>query len=201
MRLAIAFTAALLATSAWPCSKPDVGVLADLMAQATRTEYLHITSSDYQADIVIAMPAIGSGIEAFRCLTWNVELILPPGVSVKADAEGNAGATSYVGLASNATATFNLATPQQWTWSADRHLRGWLRVKVHYPFDDADMFLSRADGSDVWLYPVSIHLSGRIASSNWPARRPMANAEAELATQRLHGSVAPPSMSMQPPVM
>ena len=159
MKLAIAFAALLLATSALPCSRPATGTLADLMQQATWTER---TGSNFRARaavVRIALPAIGSGIEAFRCLTWEVSIVLPSDIGLKADGDGNAGATSLTGLASSATAEFDLALPAYQSNSV-RDWRAWLRVKAHYPGDDADVYLSRPDGGHVWLYPVTIQLGG-----------------------------------------
>ena len=179
MRLAIVFALAMLATAAWPCSKPDGYTLLALMQYPTWTVSTGNTSSveappedgadatptpmpspSRTAKVAIAMPAIGRGDEAFRCLTWDVELILPPGIGVKTDDDGNPGATMYTGLESTATAEFDLALPsprqnEVLDWQA------WLRVKVRFPSDDAGVFLSYLDtpGGDEWLYPVTVQMA------------------------------------------
>ena len=179
MRLAIVFAFAMLATAAWPCSKPDGYTLLALMQYPTWTVRTGSKSSaedppedgvdamptpmsslSRAAKVAIAMPAIGRGDEAFRCLTWDVELILPPGIGVKTDDGGNPGATTYTGLESAAMAEFDLALPvprenEILDWQA------WLRVKVRFPSDDVGVFLSYVDlpGGDEWLYPVTVQMA------------------------------------------
>ena len=179
MRFAIALAFTMLATLAWPCSKPETGTIETLMEQATwtvRTGNLDtaevlalLPNRSRMAKVAIALPAIGRGDEAFRCLTWNVELITPPSIGVRTNSDGNTGdeggegqeggETSYTGLASTETAEFDLELPALRGGAPVRDWRAWLRVKVHFPSDGADVFLSKTGGSDVWLYPVTVQMA------------------------------------------
>ena len=179
MRLAIVFAFAMLATTAWPCSKPDGYTLLALMQYPTWTVRTGNTSSveappedgadatptpmsspSRTAKVAIAMPAIGRGNEAFRCLTWDVELILPPGIEVKTNDDGNPGATIHTALESTATAEFDLTLPAL-PRNEVRDWQAWLRVKVRFPSDDAGVFLPNVSfpGAYAWMYPVTVQMA------------------------------------------
>ena len=187
MRFTIVFAFAMLATAAWPCSKPDGLTLLALMhpTWTVRTGSTSLaveppedgvdamptpmSSPSRAAKVAIAMPAIGRGDEAFRCLTWDVELILPPGIGVKTDDDGNPGATTYTGLESTATAEFDLTLPAL-PQNEVRDWQAWLRVKVRFPSDDAGVFLSYTNlpGGDQFMYPVTVQMVSGSAALGAP---------------------------------
>lgn len=177
MRFAIVFALAMLATMAWPCSKPDGFTLLALMQYPTWTvrtgstisaeappedgvDATPTSSPGRAAKVAIAMPAIGRGDEAFRCLTWDVELILPPGIEVRTDDDGNPGVTVRMGLESTATTEFDLALPAL-PQNEVRDWQAWLRVKVRFPSDDAGVFLPNVSfpGTYAWMYPVTVQMA------------------------------------------
>lgn len=164
MKLTIVLAVVTLATSAWPCSKPDNLTLISLFNQATWTVRTGsassaegpLSSSSRMAKVMIAMSAI-SREEEFQCLTWDVELFLPPSIRVRSDGDGNPGATTYTGLASTASAEFDLELPAL-RQNEVRDWQAWLRVKVRFPSDPADVFLSYGAG-DTFAYPVTVHVA------------------------------------------
>ena len=129
MRIAIAtLLAALAAPAAWAtCTSPATGTLEDVMAQATWTEATGSNWHTRTAHVRIALPALAA--HPWNCHTWSVELVLPAGASMKADAEGNAGAASYAGLAASATAEFAIQVAAAAHNGEIRKERGWLRVR------------------------------------------------------------------------
>lgn len=84
--------------------------------------------------------------------------MLPAGASMKADGEGNAGAASYAGLAAGATAEFAIQVAAAAHNGEIRKERGWLRVRVRNPDASPGVYLARAGGSPLWLYPVTISI-------------------------------------------
>lgn len=137
------------------CTTPATGTLEDMMAQATWTTETgsNWPPVDRTAQVTIALPALN--VNGHDCLTWSVELVLPPGVVMADDAEGNPKPASKTGLATSASATFDVVVAPRLHDHHVQYLRGWLRVKVRNPSDDPGKVLHRASGSPLWLYPVS----------------------------------------------
>ena len=150
----IASLLALAAPVALACTSPATGTLEDMMRQATwTTEAVVRQNYPYDtASVRIALPALAT--PGNTCLTWSVELILPPGFWVVVDGQRNAGATSFAGLAATASAIFVVTMPLR--RENEHQERAWLRVKVRNPTDDPGITLARADGSPLWLYPVTL---------------------------------------------
>lgn len=80
------------------------------------------------AQVRIALPVALVRYRHCEGATWDVELVLPEGVSIRADDAGNAGPSSYEGLAISATALFEIvADPSP---AKIRRERAWLQVTV-----------------------------------------------------------------------
>ena len=142
----IALILAALAAPAIACPEtPPSSVLEDAMRQATWTTETGRYNARY-AFVSISLPALP------ECLTWSVDLVLRHDFGVNPDSDGNPGASSHADLASDAAATFWVSLPQ--TYLRYEYVRGWLRVKVRNPIDDAGAVIVRANGSLMWLYPV-----------------------------------------------
>ena len=150
----IASLLALAAPVALACTSPATGTLEDMMRQATwttETKAMHRGYGYRDANVRIALPALAT--PGNTCLTWSVELILPPDFGAALDDEGDAGATSFTDLAATASAAFVVTVPLR--RENEHQERAWLRVKVRNPTDDPGITLVRADGSPLWLYPVT----------------------------------------------
>lgn len=160
MKMLAALAVAALASDALACSKPATATLAGLMREASYTRVVGGRGGAIRPTVVvkIRLPGIGDTLEAWKCLTWNVRIALPPGASMAAGDDGEAEPSEQTGLASDATATFNVRIPDRPHGSDKTQLRAWLVVKVRFPSDDADVFLVNNDdgGSHVWRYPVDI---------------------------------------------
>lgn len=150
--------AALLATHAHPCTSPATGTLHDLMQQATWTRETGSSYTRRDARVRVALPALAPA--GFGCLTWNVSLVLPPGVSMATDDEGAATASSRTGLAAADVATFNVRLGARAHNSEVRYEQGWLRIRVRNPLADAGVYLAQDDGSPLWILPVVFQLAG-----------------------------------------
>ena len=161
---------ALLASPSFACVSPATAVLEDMMALATWTrEIRNGTTQRQDATVRMALPVLDAG--GFSCLTWNVELVLPRGISMAEDDDGDE-ASSQTGLAAGAPATFNVRlnkpvfslayydeSGRLATDAVDTRIeQGWLRVRVRNPLDDEGVYLANADGSRQWQYSVAFHL-------------------------------------------
>ena len=149
-RLVAGQVLAFFAAPSLACTSPAVGTLEDLMKQTT---WAYEVGSDYWRDrdakVQIALPALDA--IGWRCLVWNVELVLPPSVNMAAT---GATATRHTALAANATATFDVVHDSVGLYEI-RNERGWLVVQVRNPTDDPGVVLHRADGSPRWFFPVN----------------------------------------------
>ena len=152
----IALLAALLATHAHPCTSPATGTLHDLMQQATWTREAGNHFTRRTARVRVALPALAPA--GFGCLQWEVALVLPEGVSMATDGEGEATASSRTGLAATAVVAFDVRLAPRADNSEIRHEQGWLRIRVRNPLADAGVFLAQAEGSPLWIYPVVFQL-------------------------------------------
>ena len=149
MRHLLGILAACIGTAAWACTTPAGGTLEDMMAQATWTvEAGSDWNSDRRSGVRIALPALD--VTGHRCLTWSVELVLPPGVSVT----GEGASSSRTGLAADAEAAFSIAVETALHSNEVRYERGWFRVEVRNPNDDPGVVLHRVSGSPRWLFPI-----------------------------------------------
>ena len=149
MRRLLAIAVVFFATATWACTSPASGSLEDMMAQATWTvEAGSDWNSDRRSGVRIALPALD--VTGHRCLTWSVDLVLPPGVSVT----GEGASTTRTGLAAGAEATFSVVVERALHNNEVRYERGWFRVKVRNPNDDPGVVLHRVSGSPRWLYPI-----------------------------------------------
>lgn len=149
---------ALAGAPALACTSPATGTLEDMMAQATWTRETGSSYTRRDAKVHVALPALAP--RGFGCLTWNVALVLPQGVSMATDDEGDATASSRTGLAADAVATFDVRLGRRAHNSEIRYEQGWLRIRVRNPLDNADVFLNRQGGSPLWIYPVVFQLAG-----------------------------------------
>ena len=108
------------------------------------------------AQVRIALPV--ALVRHRRCegATWDVELVLPEGVRIRADDAGNAGPSSYEGLAISATALFEIvADPSP---AKFRRERAWLQVTVR---DSAGRLLrgySTRWPDYLFHYPVTVNV-------------------------------------------
>lgn len=158
MKAILATLVALAATASMACTTPATGTLTDAMTQAvwsTQTGSRYLTR---RATIRISMPALADA--GFGCLRWRVELVLPPGHAMAEDDEGNPDATELVNLAPSEVATFDVALPPRLGNHHVQYDRAWLRVRVRNPMDSPGVYLAQADGSPLWLYPVTVKVSG-----------------------------------------
>ena len=159
MQRTIAALLIAASTGALACTSPATGTLEDMMMQAIWTEHVGTIATDRRAIIHIELPALN--VTGFDCLTWNVELILPPGFQMRFGNDGARGPTSYTGLAASEHRTFSVDMPGRDHQDSVEILRGWLRVQVRNPLDSAGVYLARADGSPLWLYPIRFQVAGR----------------------------------------
>lgn len=152
MKAIIATLAALAASASFACTTPATGTMEDYMTLATWTER---TGSDSDssghrtAELRIALPALD--VTGHDCLTWSVELVLPPaaaGVTLR----GEGASAKRTGLAAGATASSPLALPTREHWGVVRDERGAFVVQVTNPNDG--LLAHRASGSPRWIYPV-----------------------------------------------
>lgn len=176
MRIAIAsLLAALAASPAWACStvrSPGGATLESLMARTVWTvetsaiycptredthgqPALHRQRDGCMAQVRIALPSM---IRYPTCesATWDVELVLPEGVSMRADDAGNAGPSSYEGLAISATALFEIvADPSP---AEIRRERAWLQVTVRNSAGRALRGYNTRWPDYLFHYPVTVNV-------------------------------------------
>ena len=148
------------------CQSPDEVTLEDLLTQATWTAEVgkgaEASSARRSVNVAIALPALHtSAAGIWRCLHWNVELVLSgatTGATRLPSVRLAAGETAIQGrLASDEAAYFRLLLEPQ---PAGRHFaeRAWLRVWLRNPSAPIGEHLRRANGSPFWLFPVAIYL-------------------------------------------
>ena len=158
MRTTIIAALLLASTGALACTSPATGTLEDIMRQATWTDEAGTIGTHSKATIHVALPALA--LHGFSCLTWNVEIVLPPVFRMDSDHNGEFAPTAAVGLASDAHHVFLVDMPGRDNNTSVEVVRGWLRVKIRNPLDSPGVFLSTKDGSPLWLYPIRFQVSG-----------------------------------------
>ena len=120
------------------------------MAQATWTVEAGSDSGNSRRGAArIALPALDT--DAWDCLTWSVELVLPLGATLSSDDA----ATVRADLAASASAEFEFDLAGQIHSNEVRDERGWFVVRVRNPDADPGIVLHRDGGSPLWLYPVN----------------------------------------------
>ena len=151
----IAAILALCAAPALACTSPATGTLEDMMKQAIWTDTVGTIATTPYATVHVALPALD--VPGFDCLTWDVELLLPPDFRMRYPTE----ASSAANLAASANKTFRVQMARRDHQSAVEIVRTWLRVKVRNPLASPGVYLANATGSSLWLYPVKFQVSGR----------------------------------------
>ena len=112
------------------------------MAQAAWTHSVETRHyNDRTITVEIHLPALN--VAGWNCLTWSVDLILPPSASMATTGHT---ASSFTGLAASAVARFDVTFPVVRN-NEVRNSRAWLRVKVRNPSDSAGVVLHRQSGS------------------------------------------------------
>ena len=151
----IAAILALCAAPALACNTPATGTLEDMMKQAIWTEAVGTANTNRQVTVHVALPALN--VAGYDCLTWDVEIVLPPGFRMRRR-DGDILPTAVTGLAAAAHHVFSVDMPGRDHISSRETVRGWLRVKVRNPLADAGVYLATASGSPLWLYPIQFHV-------------------------------------------